>query len=583
MTITFGEDPVRVRVKELLDELEAGSVVDHRHEGVHVDLKEDVSRRDRHGAPIAGDARSEAAAKYLASEAACMANTPGGGALIVGVGDAGDLLGTGLDSEWLRHRIYELTDRKLTVDTSEALIRGTRLLVVISPQAMEPVRYHRKIRWRVDDRCEEVDPNTWFTRQWQHLRYDWSAAPSTVGISEVRPAAVEIARSFLYESGEDRAQELAAAETPQMLRMLNVVGDGDVLTNAGVLAFVGREANALDYTHHDVAGGDSTARVNRRNRSLLEELAEVFQVFEANNATRHVHTGLVVGQVRDIPVLAAREAIVNGVAHREWGNHAATRVEHIGRTLRVTSPGGFHGGVNESNIITHPSASRNVALTQLLADLRVAERQGVGVDRMVREMIRHGHRRPTIHEIEGPYVRVSLLGDTLDEPWMSWLGRLDPRREGQDVSSLLILDHLVEAWWIDDTSAADLIQLAVEEAGAVLQRLAGVRIEGQPLVEPVVGAPVDAVPAWSLTAQAREVLSRLDAEAGFVRTTRSRSEVATSYARRRGRISTAELASIVNGQASNMGSTLKPLEADGLLEPSNASRRGRGFYYRWVG
>lgn len=448
---------------------------------------------------------------------------------------------------------------------------------------MEPVRYNKKIRWRVHDRCEEVDPNTWFTRQMHQLRYDWSAAPSTVAISEVRPAAVEIARSFLYNSGEDRAQELAAAETPQLLRMLNVVGEGEVLTNAGVLAFVGRGTNALDYTHHEVAGGDSTARVNRRDRSLLEELAEVFQVFEANNATRHIHTGLVVGQLRDIPVLAAREAIVNGVAHREWGSHGATRVEHIGRTLRVTSPGGFYGGVNESNIITHPSASRNVALTQLLADLRVAERQGVGVDRMVREMIRHGHQRPTIQEIEGPYVRVSLLGDALDEPWMSWLSRLDPRREAQDVSSLLVMSHLVQAWWIDEAFAADLIQLAVEEAGAVLQRLAGTQIEGQALVEAVAGAPEDAVPAWSLTAQARDVLSRLDAEAGFVRTTRSRSDVAASYARRRGRISTAELASIVNGQASNMGSPLKSLEADGLLAPSNESRRGRGFYYRWVG
>jgi ATP-dependent DNA helicase RecG len=34
-----------------------------------------------------------------------MANTPGGGALVVGVADDGTVLGTELDADWLRHRI----------------------------------------------------------------------------------------------------------------------------------------------------------------------------------------------------------------------------------------------------------------------------------------------------------------------------------------------------------------------------------------------------------------------------------------------------------------------------------------------
>ena len=89
----------------------------------------------------------------------------------------------------------------------------------------------------------------------------------------------------------------------------------------------------------DVASGDSVVRVRRQDLSALEELAEVFVVLDAYNAVRHVQTGLTVGQVREIPRLAAREAIVNGIAHRGWGQSEPTVVEHIGRTLRVNSPG----------------------------------------------------------------------------------------------------------------------------------------------------------------------------------------------------------------------------------------------------
>ncbi|MFT4035865.1 MAG: hypothetical protein QM679_09870 [Patulibacter sp.] len=84
-------------------------------------------------------------------------------------------------------------------------------------------------------------------------------------------------------------------------------------------------------------------------RGLLEELHEVFTYIEASNNLRHVPAGLPIGQIRDLPSVAIREAIVNGVAHREWSLTQPTTVEHIGRTLRVTSPGGFFGGVTASS------------------------------------------------------------------------------------------------------------------------------------------------------------------------------------------------------------------------------------------
>src|SRR5688572_19973417 len=134
VTINFGPDPVLDAVAGALADLADGRPVRER---LRVDLKEEAGRRDRAGKLLPGAAMNEKAAKALAGEAACMANTPGGGALVVGVADDGTVLGTELEAEWLRHRIYQLTNKHLTVDVREVSVRGTRLLVVIVPSAIE--------------------------------------------------------------------------------------------------------------------------------------------------------------------------------------------------------------------------------------------------------------------------------------------------------------------------------------------------------------------------------------------------------------------------------------------------------------
>lgn len=513
-----------------------------------------------------------------------MANTPGGGGLVVGVTDDGDLIGAELDQEWLRQRVYALTQRLLTVDVSEVRVRGARLLVIVTPTAVEPIRWNNRITWRVGDQCVEVDAATWHARRMHALNDDWSAEESTMAAESVRPQALAVARDFLIDSTEPSARDLAAVSDMQLLRRLGAVTGQGLLTNAGVLAFVGRGNTCVEYVHRDHAGGDSTARVRRVNRSLLEELAEVFQGIDAHNATRHVQSGLVVGQLRDIPRPAAREAVVNGVAHREWGVPDATVVEHVGRVLRVTSPGGFYGGVTSDNIITHPSQSRNRALTQLLADLRVAEREGVGVDRMVREMLRVGHMPPDIREIGGPFVRASLVGDALDESWMEWLAAFTPREETQDVNSLLLLRRLTTSGWVDATTAAPLIQLTVSEARGAIAKLATARVDGRPVLSAVTGGVPDGTEdVWRLAAAALEVLIHKDRGRGLRRAHPGRPEIARSYAAARGRISTTELGALVDASPTNVGGVLKHLEETGELEPAWPSRRGKGFYYRWSG
>lgn len=580
MNTLFGDDRVAAEVAAILAALEAGEPVDDAVEREFVDLKEEAGRRDRTGAVGPSQPRNELAAKQLAAAAACMANTPGGGALIVGVSNTGELIGTDLDTEWLRHRIWKHAGGALTVDATPRQVSGTRLLIIRSPQAVEPIRVDGRIRWRVGTNCVEVDASTWHAKRMAVLNYDWSADESNVPVSAVRPAALAIARDLLRDSNEEHATELAGESDVNLLRRLNVLTAEGRLTNAGVIAFVGRDEPCIDYIRRAYAGGDSLSRIRRPGRSLLEELAVVFQAVDANTSTIHVSHGLVIGQQREIPRRAARESIVNGLAHREWGVLDPTVIEHVGRLLRVTSPGGFFGGVTAANIITHPSRSRNKSLAELLAALRVAEREGVGVDRMMTDMVSVGHPAPVFEEIPGPYVRAELIGDDLDGGWIKWLGSIVPASEPEDLNSLLILRQLVDVGWIDPLAAARLIQDTVAAANGALAKLSRARLGRAVLISRVIGVPESAEPAWQLTADAHESLARFDSEQGRQRSWPSRAAVAASYVSARGRISSTELGSLVHADPTNMGPVLRGLEDEELIEPAWPSRRGKGFYYR---
>ena len=174
-------------------------------------------------------------------------------------------------------------------------------------------------------------------------------------------------------------------------------------------------------------GGDSTLRIKDAG-PLLTQVHTVELAGEVANRVTHTARGFAHGRMRAIPPGTLREAIVNGVVHRDWLSPLPTTIEHVGDTLTVTSPGGFVGGVTPDNIITHPAVPRYRSLAEAMAKLGLAEREGIGVDRMVRDMLAMGRPAPAISEIGGPCVRVALLGGPPDAAVVDLVATLAPAR-----------------------------------------------------------------------------------------------------------------------------------------------------------
>ena len=587
------------QIQLVLDLLEQGRAP-AEVETTHVDVKEEPGRRDRRGRTLPASRENEAAAEYLAGEMACMANTPGGGAIVLGVSDDGVRIGTELDPEWLRHRIFQLTERKLTVSARQLVLDGCRLLVLSTPEAWEPIPYRGRYRWRLNDNCVDIDLTSWNDRRLHRGGFDWSAQPSSHSLADVDQAAVDVARRYMRESsnGSGYGSDLVTATSEDMIRRLNLVDADGRLTNAGSLLFVGTPEIGIDYIRREVPGGDSTHRVPRDgrpwsdgfsddfgpfysrrqlgSRPLLQQFAAVEQAMDVANAVVHVPDGFAVHQINSIPPRAMREALVNGIVHRDWNSRQPTTVEHVGSVLTVTSPGGFIGGVGPSNIITHPAAPRYRSLAEAMAAMRLGEREGIGVDRMTASMLSLGHPPPVFSEVDGPYVRVTLIGGEPDREWLDFIGMLEPSPQG-DLDLLLLVDRLLDHGWADADSAAPVLQRPVRETLSMLQRVVGeVRVNGMPIMENVHGSPDGHPPALRLSDDVRAHFAR---KLGRLATRTGRESVMLDYARARGRISSTEAADLTGVTASHAAQMLAALADAGHLDGSRPNRRGRGFHY----
>ncbi|MGH3247165.1 MAG: ATP-binding protein [Trebonia sp.] len=570
----LGPPSVEVQVQDVLARLAAGDSP-NQVERRQVDVKEEPGRRERGGNIVTGSDRNDAAARYLAGEMSCMANSYGGGAIILGVADDGIRIGTSLDGEWLRHRIWQLTDGKLTIAVREADLDGTRILVLTTYEALEPIRFEGKLKWRVNDNCVEVDPTSWHSSKLARSGIDWSAQPSGHTLEDASPVAAAIARRYLQAAGDESSLDLAAVSDPDMLRRLGLAtGDGR-LTNAGSLLFVETPEVGIDYIRRDFPGADSVNRIRSR-RSLIEQVWEVDQASRASNRLVHVPEGFAHGQLRAIPSRAVREVIVNGVIHRDWLSPQPTTVEHVGDMLTVTSPGGFLGGITPANIITHPSVPRYRSFAEAMAALRLGEREGIGVDRMVRDMLAIGRPEPEISEIAGPYVRVGLVGGDPDNEIVEFLAGLEPAATASDLDALLLIEHLTKTGWVDTATSALVLQRPESEARAALTRLASVKAGRDALLVAVKGTPVGQPDAYRMSGPARRRLVR---RTRHLTMPEGRKAQLVSWATARRRISSTEAADLTGLSVPYAGTVLTSLEEEGILKPGRESKLGRGFYY----
>ncbi len=451
----------------------AGEPVE-RHEGQLLDCKEDPSRPDKHGAALSGEERSEALAKTAADAVACFANADGG-VVVVGVDDKrigkAAFVGTSCDTAWLQNRVRQLV--AVEVQARAVDVSGARIVAItVEPSPVPVSDTSRSYRRRQGRDCQTMSGAELGTFSVHRSGTDWSSALSASGVTDTDPAALAQVRLWLRQSGETSRLELADSDDRTLLRQLGL-GDADGrLNRAGELLCVRLPGRGplMDLTCRPAPGADTELRIDPTETPLALVLAEMEAAISVRNPQYNLPGGLAVGQVRALPDLALREALVNAAAHRDWAASGPIRIQLEGTQLTVMSPGGFLPGVTAATVITAPPRTRNPRLARALRGLRLAEAEGIGVDRMFRETVRQGLPTPSIEELpDGTGVRCVLIGGPPD-PAIVGVVRSLPGPASQDIDVLLILHTLESRASVNATQLAPVIQKTRAEASAALSR-----------------------------------------------------------------------------------------------------------------
>lgn len=578
------EDRRRLReeVERALDLLQRGSTA-AACEVERVDFKEEADRRGSAGAIRPGRPRDVAVADKLADEVACLANTPGGGALVVGVADDGTLIGAASDRDWLRQRIHQRVDVAPAVDERH-LPGGVRLLTILVAEAREPVgNTSGNLRWRVGATCAPVDRSEWWADRFRRAQTDPLTRATDRTLADLANDAVPAIGRLLRGAGEE-ANHLRSLPPRELFTRLGVLLPDGHLTAAGVHMFAAAPRTVIELAVLDVPGGDVvSAPADLSGLSLAGQLAEVETRLDALDKAIVLRSGLRMDPVRQIPWLAVREAVLNAVVHRDWMQAAPVHVTWIDAdsSLDVVSPGGFVGGVTSDSVLSARYA-RNPALADLARAMGLVERQGVGVDRMYRDMVSLGHRPPIIREEPGPQVRTRLVGGIPLASVLAVVSALEPVGRQNDVRVALAVHVLLRDGFVTPASLGRLLQVPTDEAEEALDVAESCLVGGYPLLKssaPGMWLPTPAVialathdtAAWG-RAKRRGLLTwrRPDGPSAEL--------LVRNILTANGSVSTGELAQITGFTSQGALSLLGRLEGDGVVARGTAVRGRRAHF-----
>ena len=567
-------DPLAREVTEALRRLLDEEARPDDVESSTLDAKEDRSTRAPDGQRLEGDVFHEATAKDLAQAAACLANAAGGH-LLVGLDDAlrgrRCFVGSRLDPDLLQRRIWELTQPSLTVEVSALPtdVADVRLVLVRVPRAVQAVAVGGRHTHRVGTTCPpmtEVD----FRRRSGHDHTDETVL---LTLDDVPASSFVALRTLLEASGEPSRSALARRTDRDLLGALGVLREGH-LSRAGQLLLIDHDGPGLRYFSRPRAGASSRRRLDLGGRALLPAFLQVEDALAVDLSTEDLVEGFVRGRQTLVPTAVAREALVNALTHRDWEIGGDVDVDLAGAVLVVLNPGGLLPGLSPDRLLTAPSRRRNPHLADVMSSLRLAEREGIGVDLMYREMVAAGHQPPVISD-DGGDVRCALLGGVPVRPVVRLTQRLSPLAR-EDVDLALLVHHLLDHPWADAPRLAPLLQKQVTEVRHVLeQALPQTLADGSPLLRPL--ALHGPEPAVGLHPGAVEtVRSRLP----YVDLTPARARpYARDVARSRGRVRARDLVEMLGLSSAQASRTLTDLRADGELQVGSDTDRGRSVFY----
>jgi ATP-dependent DNA helicase RecG len=207
------------------------------------------------------------------------------------------------------------------------------------------------------------------------------------------------------EKREQRQRRPLMQTADELLRDLGALDRHGTPTTSGLLLF-GRHPEHffpqaglvfVKFVGTEPRGEDGQAGYGRREEvagPLARVIETAWQIVWSEMSVGAVLKGLERQELPEYPPFAVREALVNAVCHRDYrlkGRRIEIRM--YADRLEVISPGGLPGFITVDNLVEE-HFSRNPRLVAGLFQWGYIEELGLGIDRMIEDMVHDGHPPP---------------------------------------------------------------------------------------------------------------------------------------------------------------------------------------------
>lgn len=117
--------------------------------------------------------------------------------------------------------------------------------------------------------------------------------------------------------------------------------------------------------------------------SLMKQMNEVYEYIDFRNKTRATIEKLSRIDVRDYPVIAVREALLNLLVHRDYSFSASALINIYDDRIEFVSIGGLMPGIDLEDILAGISVCRNQNLANVFYRLYLIEAYGTGLTKIM--------------------------------------------------------------------------------------------------------------------------------------------------------------------------------------------------------
>lgn len=308
------------------------------------------------------------------------ANT-NGGKLYIGIEDNGDIVGVN-DSDAIMLKLTNAIRDSIKPDitlftTCETEVMKEKSVIVLTVQKGTACPYYLL--------SKGIRPGGVYVRQGA------SSVPATeTGILKM----IKETDGEIYEEIRSLNQELSfltvqkefeeaniKLETTQM-KTLHIIGEDGLYSNLGLLL----SEQCVHTIKLAIFEGTSKEIFKDRyefSGSLFKQLREVYSSIDRYNRTSAEFNGLKRIDIREYPITAVREALLNSIVHRDYSFSGSTLISIFDDRIEFVTIGGLVKGISKDDILLGVSILRNKNLADIFYRLKLIEAYGTGIPKIM--------------------------------------------------------------------------------------------------------------------------------------------------------------------------------------------------------